>query len=186
MRWSSSQGAKLTHSGDPRLAATSPTPYWERLLVVPGWPRDDQHAPRRIDAGVAAVMAHGGAAALAGTVRDNQPPGAEASGPGASVPGAAPDRAEGLPTTRSTGPTAFRGGPSTTRRTSAKLAALPGNRRTPPAVVAAEGAHTPLALQAALRGRQALRRQTAAGSADRMWRPAGRPRPSHARYRFRA
>jgi hypothetical protein len=42
------------------------------------------------------------------------------------------------------------------------------------------------ALEGAPKVRQPLRRRTAAWSAGRMWRPAGRPHPSHVRYRFRA
>jgi hypothetical protein len=40
--------------------------------------------------------------------------------------------------------------------------------------------------EGALIGRQPLRRRTAAHQAGRVWRPAGRPHPRRARYRFRA
>ena len=38
--------------------------------MVPGWPRSAATRPARIDAAVAAVMAHDRAAALAGATRD--------------------------------------------------------------------------------------------------------------------
>ena len=44
----------------------------------------------------------------------------------------------------------------------------------------------PLPPEGALIGRQPLRRRTAAHQAGRVWRPADRPHPSRARYRFRA
>src|SRR5918993_475534 len=66
----------------------------------------------------------------------------EASGPGASVPGPHPDRAEKVANNQVHGADGHPWrGPSTTQRTSATLAALPENRRTPPAVVATEGVH---------------------------------------------
>jgi hypothetical protein len=65
------------------------------------------------------------------------------------------------------------------------------DRRTPPAAVGGcdRGRSRPCASlppEGAPTGRQPLRRLTAAWSADRGWRPAGRPHPRRARYRFRA
>jgi phage terminase large subunit-like protein len=61
----------LTHSGDARLARHVGNVVLREDARAARLAKERKHSPRRIDAAVAAVMAHDRAAALAGVTRDS-------------------------------------------------------------------------------------------------------------------
>jgi hypothetical protein len=116
----------------------------------------------------------------------------KASGPGGLLPrGRNPDRAEGLQTTRSTGPTATRGEGHRPLKNAIDAAGVTCKQANTPGRGGPNGRGrsrpmAPVALERALMGSQGLRWRAAPGQAGRGWRPAGRPHPSHGRCRSRA
>jgi Phage Terminase len=138
----------LTHSGDSRLARHVGNAVLREDARGARLAKERRDSPRRIDAAVAAVMAHDRAAALAGVTRDRiytyarYDPGCVPCSRGRRPDPASRDQ----PGLRAmTNPRVQRKstGPSTHEGTPTAGATLPPHRRTPPAVGGppAEGVH---------------------------------------------